>query len=106
MEIVSFVLSIIAVLVAGASALYTRRQAVQSEKVTAIEQRRFHADLTPEIMMSCEARDVDGRQAELVLELTGQRPWIGWMTCGRVSAMTSPGSPRLARCRSKSTGTR
>jgi hypothetical protein len=71
MEIASFVLSVIAVLTAGASALYTRRQAAEAGKVTAIEQQRFHADQTPQIALKCEARDPDGHQAELMLELTG-----------------------------------
>jgi hypothetical protein len=48
------------VLLAGASALHTRRQAVEAGKATAIEQRRFHADQTPEIAPQCEAGDADG----------------------------------------------
>jgi hypothetical protein len=78
MVIASFVLSIVAVLAASVSAAYAKRQAAsatpqaaEAEKVTAIEQRRFHADLTPQITLSCEARDADGRQAVLTLELTG-----------------------------------
>ena len=71
MEIASLVLSIIAVLTAGASALYTRRQAAEAAKVTAIEQGRLHAELTPQISLAGKALDAEGTQAEVVLELTG-----------------------------------
>jgi hypothetical protein len=77
-EIASFALAVIAVVVAGLSANYSRRQAasagqqaVEAKKVAAIEQRRFHAALTPKIELTCKARDKSGSQAELALELTG-----------------------------------
>jgi len=76
--IASFVLSVVAVVVAGLSANYSRRQAasageqaVEAKKVTAIEQRRYHASLTPKIDLTCDARDQSGTLAVLTLELTG-----------------------------------
>jgi hypothetical protein len=76
--IASFVLSVVAIAVAGVSAVYTKRQAssaarqaVEAEKVTAIEQKRLHADLEPVMALTCEARTRDGQYATLTLELTG-----------------------------------
>jgi hypothetical protein len=53
-------------------------------EVTAIDQRRFHADLTPEITLSCEAHAAEGTQAQLVLELA--RP----SGLGRLDQVTNP----------------
>jgi hypothetical protein len=106
MEIASLVLSVIAVLVAGASTLYTRRQAAEAGKATAIEQRRFHADQTPEIALKCDARDAEGNQAELMLELTGPA------ALDRLDQVTvrirddQPAGPHRARCRLRNIGTR
>lgn len=78
MEIASFVLAVIAVVVAGLSANYSRRQAAsareqvaEAKKVGAIEHGRFHSGLTPKIELTCKARDKSGTQAVLTLELTG-----------------------------------
>lgn len=43
--------SILAVLVAGASAAYTRRQALANERTEAIETDRRHAELTPVLQL-------------------------------------------------------
>lgn len=78
MEIASLVLSVVAIAVAGISAVYTKRQAssaarqaVEAEKVTAIEQQRLHADLEPVVALTCEASTGDGQYATQTLELTG-----------------------------------
>ena len=85
MGIASLALSVFAVLVAGASAFYTRRQANyarrqadearqqadEAAKVTVIEQGRLHTELTPQITLVGKARDAEGKSAEVVLELTG-----------------------------------
>ena len=47
MNVVALVLSVVAILVAGASAWYTRRQAVSAEAVRAIESGRRHDELHP-----------------------------------------------------------
>ena len=71
MAVASLILAIIAILVAGASAAYTRRQATEQARVASIEQDRRHDELTPEFKITCEAPDHDGNRAELTLELTG-----------------------------------
>ncbi len=72
MAVASFVLAIVAIIIALASAGYTRRQAVASESVTAIEAKRLHVDLTPELAITCTAPPgTDIRQADMTLELTG-----------------------------------
>lgn len=77
-EIASLVLSVVAIAVAGASAVYAKRQAAsaarqaaEAEKVTAIEQKRLHVGLMPVIALTCETQSRDGRQAQMTLELTG-----------------------------------
>jgi hypothetical protein len=78
MEIASLLLSLFAVLLAGASAFYTmrqanytRRQADEAAKVRVIEEGRLHTELTPQITLVGKARDAEGKSAEVVLELTG-----------------------------------
>ena len=71
MAIASLILAIIAILIAGASAAYTRKQATEQARVASIEQGRRHDELTPEFKITCDARDNDGNGAELSLELTG-----------------------------------
>lgn len=113
MEIASFVLSVAAVVAAGLSATYARRQAVEAgrqaveaEKVTAIEQRRFHAGLRPDIELTRKARDRAGTQAELTVELTGPAALDGSMRYESGSATTCPASPPQDRWSSKSAGMR
>jgi hypothetical protein len=71
MAVASLILAIIAILIAGASAAYTRKQATEQARVASIEQGRRHDELTPEFKITCDARDNDGNRAELNLELTG-----------------------------------
>jgi hypothetical protein len=71
MVIASFVVAIFALLVAGASAGYTRKQAREQAKVTEIEQDRRHEELTPQFQVACEGQDGEGTHATLTLELTG-----------------------------------
>ena len=85
MEIDSLLVSLFAVLLAGASAFYAKRQveearrqveeatrqADEAAKVRVIEEARLHADLTPQITMVGNARDAEGTLDEVVLELTG-----------------------------------
>jgi hypothetical protein len=77
-EIASFVLSLAAVMIAGASVMYTKRQAgsaalqaAEAQKTTAIESKRLHSDLEPVIRLTGEVRDGQGQQAQIRLELTG-----------------------------------
>ena len=85
MEAASLTLSVFAVLVAFASAIYARqqvhearlqvhearRQADEAAKVTVLDEARLHAELTPQITVAGKTRDVEGELAEVVLELTG-----------------------------------
>jgi hypothetical protein len=70
-SVTSFILSVIAVVVASASAAYTRKQAVQAAKVTAIEQGRRHDELTPEFEVTCSVPDAAAGSADLRVTLTG-----------------------------------
>jgi hypothetical protein len=47
--IAAFIVSILALITAGASVLYTRRQAVAAATTARIESHRHHKELTPEI---------------------------------------------------------
>ena len=53
MAIASFVIAVLAILIAGASAVYTRKQASEQAKVAAIERERRHDELTPEFEITC-----------------------------------------------------
>ena len=53
------------------SAAYTRKQAVQAAKVTAIEQGRRHDELTPEFEVTCSIPDMATDSADLRITLTG-----------------------------------
>jgi hypothetical protein len=89
---IPLVLSVVAIAVAGVSAVYTKRQAssaarqaVEAEKVTAIEQKRPHADLEPVVALTCEASTRDGCSAWPSLTASGLSPravfssrrWLG-----------------------------
>lgn len=78
MTVATLIIAILAFLVSVASVAYTkkqadatRKQAEQGERVAAIEQKRYHADLTPEFSLTCEGRDPNGLQVMLMIELTG-----------------------------------
>jgi hypothetical protein len=71
MAVASLILAIIAILVAGASAAYTRKQATEQARVASIEHDRRHDELTPEFKITCVAQEQDGNRAELTLALTG-----------------------------------
>jgi hypothetical protein len=72
MALASLIIAVGAIVIALASVVYTRRQAVASEGVTAIEGKRLHDDLTPELAITCDARPgADSRRADMTLELTG-----------------------------------
>jgi len=66
----ALIIAVVALIVALASAAYTRRQAVAAEGATAIENQRRHDELTPEIAVTCEER-AGTRVADMTLELTG-----------------------------------
>ena len=70
MAVASLIIAVVALVVALASAAYTRRQAVVSEKAAAIEDQRRHDELTPELAVTCEERS-GTRLADMTLELTG-----------------------------------
>jgi hypothetical protein len=71
MAVVSLIIAVVAMLVAGASAAYTRKQAMAATDQTAIEQKRWHADLTPQLEITCDGYGADGSRADLMVELTG-----------------------------------
>jgi hypothetical protein len=70
MAAASVIIAVVALIIALASAAYTRRQAVAAEGATAIENQRRHGELTPEIAVTCEERP-GSRLADMTLELTG-----------------------------------
>jgi hypothetical protein len=53
MALASLIIAIAAAIIAVASAAYTRRQAVASEATAAIEGKRLHDDLTPQLAVTC-----------------------------------------------------
>lgn len=77
MAIVSLILSVIAILVAAVSIVYVRRQAIEATSTRAIEQSRWHADLTPVLKITCQGHEPDGNRADLSLELTGPAALAG-----------------------------
>lgn len=70
MALAALIISIVAALIALASAAYTRRQAVATEATAAIEGKRLHDELTPELAVKCEERP-GTRWADMTVELTG-----------------------------------
>jgi len=71
MSTASLVLAVIAILVAGASAAYVRKQAIEQARVRAIEQDRRHEELTPEFEITCTVRKTASDSADLRVSLTG-----------------------------------
>jgi hypothetical protein len=71
MSYVSLVISLLALAAAGASALYTRSQAVAQGRVTAIESDRRHDELTPLFEAGCEVTGDLEDSATLKITLTG-----------------------------------
>lgn len=71
MSCVSLVISLLALAVAGASALYTRSQAVAQGKATAIGSGRRHDELTPLFDANCEVTGGLEDPAQLKISLTG-----------------------------------
>ena len=57
MSVASLILAAIAILVAGASAAYARKQATEQARVSAIEQDRRHEELMPEFEITCTVRE-------------------------------------------------
>ena len=70
MALAALIVAIVAALIALASAAYTRRQAVATEATAAIEGKRMHDDLTPELVITCIERP-GTRWADMTVELTG-----------------------------------
>lgn len=71
MAYASLVISLLALVVAGASALYTRRQSAAQDRATAIEDDRRHDELTPVFEASCEVNGDPGDSAALKITLAG-----------------------------------
>jgi hypothetical protein len=71
MALAALIVAIMAALIALASAAYTRRQAVATEAAAAIEAKRLHDDLTPQLAVTCTEHGTGSLQAEMTLELTG-----------------------------------
>ena len=70
MALAALIVAIVAALIALASAAYTRRQAVATEAAAAIEGKRLHDDLTPQLSVTCTERP-GTRWADMTVELTG-----------------------------------
>jgi hypothetical protein len=70
MALASLIIAIAAAIIAVACAAYTRRQAVASEATAAIEGKRLHDDLTPQLAVTCTERPGTS-QADMTVELTG-----------------------------------
>jgi hypothetical protein len=60
MTIASFVISLLALVVAAVSVVYARRQSLSQGKATAIEDDRRHNELTPVFEASCEIGNTGG----------------------------------------------
>jgi hypothetical protein len=71
MAYASLVISLLALAVAGASALYARRQSAAQDRATAIEDDRRHHELTPVFEASCEVAGDPGDSAKLKIALVG-----------------------------------
>jgi hypothetical protein len=71
MAVASLIVAILAIVISVGSVAYTRRQAVAAEGVTAIERKRLHAELTPELRLSCESQDADSNRVTVTVELVG-----------------------------------
>lgn len=71
MSVASLILAVIAILVAGASAAYARKQATEQARVSAIEQDRRHEELMPEFKITCTVRETANDSADLRVSLTG-----------------------------------
>jgi hypothetical protein len=67
MAVAAFILSVVAIVIAGASAWYTRRQAVSTEGVQRVEEARRHEELSP---------DLEGRYVETADTREGKRPGV------------------------------
>lgn len=70
MALAALIISIVAALIALASAAYARRQAVATETAAAIESKRLHDELTPELTVRGKERP-GTRLADMTVELTG-----------------------------------
>ncbi len=71
MAITSLIVAIVAILVATASAAYTRKQATEQAKVASIEQDRRHDELAPEIEITCIVKKTAHDSADLRVTLNG-----------------------------------
>ncbi|WP_300603000.1 hypothetical protein [Trebonia sp.] len=71
MAIASLIVAAVAILVATASAAYTRKQATEQAKVAAIEQDRRHDELEPEFEITCIVEKTAVDSAVLRVTLTG-----------------------------------
>jgi hypothetical protein len=71
MAFASLVISLLALVVAGTSALYARRQSVAQDRATTIEDDRRHDELTPVFEASCEVSRDPGDSATLKIVLAG-----------------------------------
>jgi hypothetical protein len=75
--IASLIVAVVAIVIALASAAYARRQAVTSEKATAIESKRRHDELTPDLTIAADVRPgTDNRWVDMTVELMGP-PGLG-----------------------------
>ena len=72
MAVASLIVAVVAIVIALASVVYARRQAVTSEKATAIESKRRHDELTPDLTITADVRPyTDNRWVDVTLELMG-----------------------------------
>lgn len=77
MALASLIVAIVAALLAAASAVYTRHQAIANADMTAIEKRRLHAELTPQLNLYCAVPSGASNVAAILsVELAGP-PGLG-----------------------------
>lgn len=69
--IASFIVAVVAILVATTSVAYTRKQASEQAKVAAIEQDRRHDELAPQFGITCMVKKGTDDWADLRVTLTG-----------------------------------
>ncbi|NCT91960.1 hypothetical protein GXB85_13515 [Cellulomonas sp. APG4] len=89
-EIAALVVSVVALILAGLSVLYTHRQAVAVAESTRIDRARRHDERQPRLQVGLRPlnkQDVDRRHLHLAIRLDGPEP----LTAVRVEIRDAPG---------------
>jgi hypothetical protein len=91
MATAALIVSILAIVIATASAWYTRRQAISTEGVERTEAARRHDELQPVLVGAyVYAEDTrEGQRPGVKLNAAGQKPWVV------IVSVEFPGSPQV-----------